>query len=239
MGTDTEDSESERDRASGADEARKGWSRSVRIGVSTLALGTILLLVSAFVVQPFRIPSSSMAPTLEVGDRILVNKLAYQFGNHPGRGDVVVFDGAGSFTEEEGRHEGMRPAALLRRAGALVGLAQPSGSDYVKRVVAVGGDRVSCCDKRGRIEVNGEPVTEAYLHPGDAPSAVPFDTRVPEGRLWVMGDHRSESSDSRDHLGTPGGGAVPEDRVVGRAEWIGWPSDRWGTIPGAKAGDDG
>jgi signal peptidase I len=173
------------------------------------AAAVLLLLAHTFVVEPFRIPSDSMGNTLEAGDRVLVNKLAYRFGNLPGRGDVVVFDGTGSFDRE--------PA---------------EGTDYVKRVVGVGGDRVVCCDERGRIEVNGEPVDETYLHPGDRPSAVPFDIRVPEGRLWVMGDHRSRSSDSRDHLGAPGGGTVPVGRVIGRADWIVWPADRWTSLRG-------
>ncbi|WP_138897997.1 signal peptidase I, partial [Streptomyces chryseus] len=91
-------------------------------------------------------------------------------------------------------------------------------------------DRVVCCDKRGRVEVNGLPVDEEYLYPGDAPSKVPFDIVVPQGALWVMGDHRSHSRDSRDHLGEPGGGMVPVEKVVGRADWIGWPVSRWSSV---------
>ena len=229
MDNDAEHDEQERDRSPDPEQGRKSRSRSFRIGAGAALLVGVLLLTSTFVVQPFLIPSSSMEPTLRVGDRIMVNKLAYRFGNHPERGDVVVFDGTGNFAGEEG-YEGNPVTALLRKAGAVTGLAEPAESDYVKRVIGVGGDRVSCCDKRGRIEVNGEPVDEGYLHSGDAPSAVPFKTRVPSGRLWVMGDHRSMSSDSRDHLGEPGGGTVPVDHVIGRADWIGWPFGRVGSV---------
>lgn len=170
-----------------------------------------------------------MAPTLRVGDRVLVNKLAYRFGDGPERGDVVVFDGRGSFLPGDASDPGVL-SGLLRRFGSALGLSDPSATEYVKRVVGVGGDRVRCCDERGRLVVNGEPLTEPYLHPGDAPSDVRFDIRVPEGRLWVMGDHRSDSSDSRAHLGQPGGGTVPLDRVIGCADWIGWPPDRWTTL---------
>jgi signal peptidase I len=195
-----------------------------------LALGCVvfLLLLSGFVVQPFLIPSTSMQPALQVGDRILVNKLAYRFGAEPQRGDVVVFDGTGSFVREEPAVDPVTGA--LRWAGAALGLAEPAETDFVKRVVGVGGDRVVCCDKRGRIQVNGTSVEEPYLYPGNPPSKVPFDIVVPEGTLWMLGDHRSRSSDSRDHLGSPGGGMVPLDRVIGRADWIGWPFGRWGSV---------
>jgi signal peptidase I len=133
---------------------------------------------------------------------VLVDKLAYRFGDTPRRGDVIVFDGEGSFQ-------------------------QTGGTDYVKRVIGVGGDRVTCCDTAGRITVNGQALDETYLYPGDAPSQVPFDIVVPDGRLWVMGDHRADSRDSRDHLGDPGGGTVPVDKVIGRAEWIAWPAGHW------------
>lgn len=171
-----------------------------------MACVAVLFLVNAFVAQPFVIPSGSMENTLRVGDRVLVDKLAYRFGGTPQRGDVVVFDGEGSFVQE------------------------PGGSDYIKRVIGVGGDRVTCCDKLGRITVNGRAVTETYLYPGESPSRVPFDIEVPEGRLWVMGDHRDDSRDSRDHLGDPGGGTVPVGKVIGRAEWIVWPWGHWRSL---------
>ncbi|MDG4863077.1 signal peptidase I [Streptomyces sp. T-3] len=219
---DTEAQHTERDRSpEPAEQAGDGeGSRSARISPSSPSwrswrragvLGCVcvifLLLFSTFVMQPFLIPSSSMEPGLKVGDRVLVNKLAYRFGAGPQRGDVVVFDGSGSW----------------------------GNSDYIKRVVGVGGDRVVGRGGDGRIEVNGEPVDEGYLHSGDAPSTVPFDVVVPEGRLFVLGDHRSDSSDSRDHLGSPGGGMVAVDTVVGRADWVGWPVGRWTSIerPGA------
>ncbi|GAA1898582.1 hypothetical protein GCM10009716_05530 [Streptomyces sodiiphilus] len=183
--------------------------------------------VSAFVVQPFLIPSGSMEGTLRVGDRVMVNKLAYRFGGSVQRGDIVVFDGRGSFAGVPGDSG---PLGGLRQAGARVGLTDTPGTDYVKRVIGIGGDRVTCCDSRGNLEVNGEPLEEPYLFPGDDPSAVRFDIEVPEGRLWVMGDHRSDSADSRDYLGAPGGGTVPEDKVIGRADWIGWPMSRWRSL---------
>ncbi|MFI8350548.1 signal peptidase I [Streptomyces sp. NPDC085596] len=182
-------------------------------GRFTLVLFTclaFLLFLSTFVVRPFEIPSGSMERGLRIGDRVLVNKLAYRFGARPDRGDVVVFDGTGHFGH----------------------------ADYVKRVVGVGGDHVVCCDRQGRIEVNGRPVDEtAFLHPGNSASAVPFDVVVPQGRLFLLGDHRARSSDSRDHLGSPGGGMVPVTDVVGRADWIVWPYGHWTRIerPGAYA----
>ncbi|WLW51920.1 signal peptidase I [Streptomyces sp. YU58] len=173
------------------------WVPGGRITLTLLVCLLFLLLLSTFVARPFQIPSGSMENGLRIGDRVLVNKLAYRFGAEPLRGDVVVFDGTGYFGD----------------------------ADYVKRVVGVGGDHVVCCDKEGRIEVNGRSVDEStFLYPGDSPSSVPFDVVVPAGTLFVLGDHRSDSSDSRDHLGSPGGGMIPVGDVIGRADWIVWPA---------------
>ncbi|WP_188270339.1 MULTISPECIES: signal peptidase I [unclassified Streptomyces] len=229
--SDTEDG-SRSARVSEHPPAPSPWRRTAFIGAACVAF---LLLLSHVVLQPFLIPSGSMEPTLQVGDRILVDKLAYRFGGEPSRGDVVVFDGTGSFVREETR--GNPVTGLLHDAAAALGLAEPDETDFVKRVVGIGGDRVICCDKNDRLTVNGAPVEERYLMLGDQPSSVPFDIVVPPGRLWVMGDHRSQSSDSRDHLGDPGGGMVPVDKVIGRADWIGWPVGRWSAVAGTGAFD--
>ncbi|MFE0644689.1 signal peptidase I [Streptomyces sp. NPDC058877] len=234
------DRSAQTDRSAGAGEADgaveegrpvgSSWRRTALVGAACVAF---LLLLSHFVIQPFLIPSGSMEPTLQVGDRILVNKLAYRFGSEPRRGDLVVFDGTGSFVGEPPR--GNPVTGLLQDGAAALGLAEPDETDFVKRVIGIGGDRVVCCDQDGRLTVNGEPVAEPYVMLGDRPSGVPFDIVVPPDRLWVMGDHRSQSSDSRDHLGSPGGGMVPVDRVVGRADWIVWPFGRWAVVPGTDA----
>ncbi|MFF3578658.1 signal peptidase I [Streptomyces mirabilis] len=184
------------------------WLPGGRITLTVLVCLLFLVLFSNFVMQPFEIPSSSMERGLRIGDRVLVNKLAYRFGAEPRRGDVVVFDGTEYF----------------------------GNADYVKRVVGVGGDHVVCCDKEGRLEVNGRSVDEStFLYPGDSPSDVSFDVVVPTGSLFLLGDHRSDSSDSRDHLGSPGGGMIPVGEVIGRADWIAWPAGHWTRLQRAAA----
>src|SRR5262245_18181946 len=199
-----------------------------------LAIALVLaLVVKSLLVQSFFIPTGSMENTLRPGDRVLVNKAVYRVRDIK-RGEVVVFNGDNSFN-------GAQPAVQAATDGGLghalddvagwFGLSAQGEKDYIKRVIGLPGDRVSRCDARGRLSVNGVPLDEsAYLYPGDRPSIEPFDVVVPEGRLWVMGDHRSVSQDSRAHLGQPGGGTVQIDQVVGLAFVIVWPLSHAGTL---------
>ena len=200
----------------------RGW-RSVVVALLVAVLLTGLL--RAFVVDVYWIGSDSMQPTVEPGDRLLVRKLVE--GPALERGDLVVFDGRGSFAPL--RDDAPEPARALRTLGRWSGLA---GSDtvYLKRVIGVPGDTVRCCGPSGAIEVNGAEVAEDYLFPGEAPSGVEFTAVVPEGRLWLMGDHRSVSVDSRSLLGAPGGGLVRADKVIGEPVAVLWPPDRAGQL---------
>jgi signal peptidase I len=188
---------------------------------ATLAL---MISVRAWAFEAYLIPSPSMEATLQVGDRVLVDKFSYRFGR-PQRGQVVVFDGADSFDPASSRHHGFWDRVL-----GLVGAA-PDEDDFIKRVIGLPGDHVRCCDDQGRLLINGVALTESYLFPGDVPSLERFDVMVPRGRLWVMGDHRSRSADSRAHIGDPGGGTVPIGKVVGRAVAIVWPLGHRGRLP--------
>jgi signal peptidase I len=185
-----------------------------------IALGLAIVLKSLFV-QAFYIPSASMHDTLVEDDRILVEKPSYWF-DRPERGDIVVFDDPGGWLNVAERTGG-NP---LTRFFEFVGL-YPSGDHLVKRVIGVEGDLVRCCDQRGRLRVNGVALDEsAYLPRGVQPSEQDFRIRVPEDSLWVMGDNRPQSADSRAHIGDPGGGAIPVDDVVGRVFVTVWPPDR-------------
>jgi signal peptidase I len=211
--------------AGGRAELRASRRRKLRRLQSVVVLGLLVLMtaVRGVLFQAFSIPSVSMEPTLHVGDRVLVNKLSYDLGDVQ-RGQVIVFDGAGSFVPEDGE------SGLFSRMLGAIGLNNGE-DDYVKRVIGLPGDRVACCDTQGRLTVNGVPLDERYLFPLDLPSRDRFDVLVPPGRVWVMGDHRSRSADSRAHLADPGGGTVPLDKIVGRAVAIVWPLGRAGWLP--------
>ncbi|MET3811915.1 signal peptidase I [Arthrobacter sp. UYEF3] len=201
-----------------------GW----RFALLCLVLAVVISgLVRSLWLDVYYIPSASMEPLLRDGDRIVVSRTDFAF-EPVRRGDLVVFDGRGSFAP---LNSGKGPAAdFLAGAGHWLGL---TGSDttYVKRVIGLPGDHVVCCDADSRLTVNGQLVEEPYLYAGDAPSQLKFSVIVPDGRLWLMGDHRSKSADSRSLLGAPGGGMVPLDRIVGRPAQIIWPLDRFAAIP--------
>jgi len=203
----------------------------------------LALVVRAFLVQAFYIPSESMENTLLINDKVVVNKLSYKVGDIH-RGDIVVFNVIGLWKTQAEYDEEMRalaPSNPLARAVAKVagyiGFSQLDRDYYIKRAIGVGGDTVACCDSDGRVTVNKVPLSEegsgGYLYPGSEPSETPFSVVVPKGSIWVMGDNRQNSSDSRAHRGSPGGGAVPESAVTGRAFALLYPFDRatWFSTP--------
>jgi len=200
-----------------------GSSRLRRYAFVVLIAVALLVLLRAFVVQSFVVPTRSMEPALRGGDRVLVLPSAYRFGAVD-RGDVIVFDGAGVF--EPARAPGNDLLALGRTVVRALGV--PVGEHaYVKRVIGLPGERVACCDAQGRLSVDGRTLDEPWVV-GQPPSRVRFDVVVPEGKLWVLGDNRADSADSRAHLGDPGGGAVPVDRIVGKVVTVYWPPSRLG-----------
>ena len=221
--------------------ARSFWRELPVLFVVALV---IALVIKSFVLQAFYIPSSSMENTINIGDKVLVNKLVYHF-RPIAPGDIIVFNGAGSWDPVPSATTTSNPVVrmydatlrpLLHSIAGLFGTA-PGQTDFIKRVIGVPGDHVACCTAQGLVTVNGVPLDEkSYLYPDDAPGTAPsatesFSITVPPGRLWVMGDHRSVSDDSRLRRGDPGGGTIPEKEVIGRAFMIAWPPSRWRILP--------
>ena len=206
---------------------RSFWREFPILVVIALLLAVV---IKTYAIQAFFIPSGSMENTLEINDRVLVNKLVYDVrGIH--RGDIVVFNGDGSWDPGTAPRNTNFVVKFAQGFASMFGFGHP-GDILIKRVIGLPGDKVACCDAQGRVTVNGVPLTEqSYLYPGDAPSEIRFNIVVPPGRLWVMGDHRLISDDSRNHLGEPGGGTIPENAVIGRAFVIIWPISRWRILP--------
>lgn len=193
----------------------------------------LALLIKTFLVQAFYIPSGSMENTLHIGDRVLVNKLVYRIRDVH-RGEIVVFRGPTSWQDNpefQTSEPGNPVSKFFHDIGSALGVAAPSSKDFIKRVIGVAGDHVVCCDPQGRVTVNGRPLTEqGYLYPGAKPSETNFDVTVPKGRLWVMGDHRNMSADSRSHISDGNDGTIPTGNVIGRAFIRVWPPSDWGTL---------
>ncbi|HYB48958.1 MAG TPA: signal peptidase I, partial [Streptosporangiaceae bacterium] len=211
---------------------RKGKKRSFWRELPILiAIALVLaVVIKTYFIQAFWIPSGSMENTLEINDRVLVNKLIYHIRGID-RGDIVVFNGDGSWDPGSIPTSGNIFEQFANGFSSMFGFGHP-GDILIKRVIGLPGDHVACCDAQGRVTVNGVPLNEeSYLYPGSAPSVIRFNIVVPSGRLWVMGDNRFYSDDSRDHQGDPGNGTVPESAVIGRAFVIIWPISRWQFLP--------
>ena len=189
----------------------------------------LALVIKTYAIQAFYIPSASMENTLDIGDRVLINKLVYDVrGIH--RGDIVVFDGNGSWDFNQPPSNSNILSRFWNDIEGIVGISHDT-TIYIKRVIGLPGDHVACCNAAGQVTVNGVPLSEkSYLYPGNVPSTDRFNITVSAGRLWVMGDHRAVSYDSRGHIGDPGGGTIPENAVLGRAFVIIWPPSRWGFL---------
>ncbi|WP_336645406.1 signal peptidase I [Microbacterium sp. USHLN186] len=203
--------------------------------VIILIAALVSFVVKTFVVRSFYIPSGSMERTLLINDRILVDELTPRWSGYD-RGDVVVFRDPGGWLPPAPQRPA-RPAMIEAVDWALtfVGISTTDAQDHlVKRVIGMPGDHVVCCNALGQITVNGSPINElSYLDlpQGDtAASNTEFDVTVPADRIWVMGDNRDRSQDSRAHQDLPGGGFVPLEDVVGRAFLTTWPLDRFGLI---------
>ncbi|MFJ4685725.1 signal peptidase I [Streptomyces sp. NPDC088789] len=208
---------------------RSFWKElPILIGIALV----LALLIKTFLVQAFSIPSDSMQNTLQQGDRVLVDKLTPWFGSEPERGEVVVFHDPDNWLAGEPTPE---PNALQTFLSWIGLMPSSEEKDLIKRVIGVGGDTV-VCEGTGPVTVNGKALNEPYVYPGNTPCSVDdqggqFSVKVPEGFIWVMGDHRQNSRDSRYNTADKHRGMVPVDEVVGRAIVKAWPINRWGTLP--------
>ena len=202
---------------------RKKGSLLRELPVLVVVALVVSLLIKTFVVQFFYIPSGSMENTLQIKDRVAVNKVPF-ISNSISRGDVVVFRDPDDWLPEIVDYDTNKYVSKAKSALVAVGvLPNPAKQYLVKRVVGVAGDHIVCCTKSGNLTINGVEVTEPYIFAGNKPSEMTFDVTVPEGKLWVMGDHRGASADSRYHQEDINKGFVPLSRVTGRVVAVIWP----------------
>ena len=190
----------------------------------------VSLLIKTLLVQFFFIPSGSMENTLQIQDRVAVNKLPF-ISKNISRGDVVVFRDPSNWLPEPFVGDENKIVSKVKEGLVLVGvLPNPAKQYLVKRVLGVAGDEVICCTKSGKVTINGKVAVEPYIFAGNKPSELKFNVTVPEGKIWVMGDHRSASADSRYHQDDMNNGFVPVSRITGRAYAIIWPIKNIGII---------
>ena len=190
----------------------------------------VSLLIKTFLVQFFYIPSGSMENTLQIQDRVAVNKLPF-ISRSISRGDVVVFRDPANWLPEPFTADENKVIAKIKEGLVTVGvLPNPAKQFLVKRVIGVAGDNVICCSN-GKLTINGKETTEPYIFAGNKPSEMDFNVTVPEGKIWVMGDHRGSSADSRYHQDDVNNGFVPVDKVTGRVFAIIWPFKNFGLVP--------
>jgi signal peptidase I len=190
----------------------------------------VSLLIKTLLVQFFFIPSGSMENTLQIQDRVAVNKLPF-ISKSINRGDVVVFRDPANWLPEPYAGAENKVLAKLKEGLVTVGvLPNPAKQYLVKRVIGVAGDHVICCSK-GKLTINGKETNEPYIFAGNKPSEMDFNVTVPEGKIWVMGDHRGSSADSRYHQDDVNHGFVPVEKVTGRVFAIIWPLKHVGLVP--------
>jgi signal peptidase I len=199
--------------------------------IIVVAALVVSFLIKTFLIRSFFIPTDSMDTTLVRDDRIIVSQL------HGGplelsRGDVIVFvDPGGWLSIQSGVSENDPLTRLLDGVSLFVGLSSPNDNEHlVKRLIGLPGDTIVCCDELGAMSINGVPLAEPYVTLPEGVTKVSsndFEVVVPDGALWVMGDNRYNSADSRRNMDKPGGGFVPLENVVGRAIVISWPQERW------------
>ena len=202
---------------------RKKGSLLKELPILVVVALVVSLLIKTFVVQFFYIPSGSMENTLQIKDRVAVNKVPF-ISNSINRGDVVVFRDPNNWLPEIVDYNTNKYVAKAKSALVAVGvLPNPAKQYLVKRVIGVAGDHIVCCTKDEKLSVNGIEVTEPYIYAGNKPSEMKFDVTVPVGKIWVMGDHRGASADSRYHQDDINKGFVPLSRVTGRVVAVIWP----------------
>ena len=201
------------------------------VPVVVIAALVVSVVVKTFFIHFFFIPSGSMQNTLQIGDRIAVNKFASIYSDIR-RGEVVVFKDPSHWLGTAEAPTGSSITRGIKSGLVTVGVLPDPATQYlIKRVIGVGGDTVMCCDAKGKLVVDGVSLNEPYIFPGNAPSDSKFSVTVPKGFIWVMGDHRGDSADSRFHTDDVHHGMVPLGDVVGRAEWVVWPLNHAKFLP--------